>query len=688
MTALLLELLTEEIPAGMQETGAQALEREVMKRLEEAGLKAESSRCLWTPRRTSVIARGLPAETPPRNEERRGPRVSAPEKALEGFLRSAGVDRDSLETRGEGEAAAWYAVISHPAVSLESHLAEAVPDALRAVRWPKSMRWREGGLRWARPIRSLLCVVEDDQGCRPVSIKLDEIESSGFTRGHPVLASDWYEVKSVDSYEKDLRQAYVIADAGDRRKSIAESLDQIAQETGLEAVTDPLLLEENANLVEWPVTLRGAIDSRHLVLPDPILRTSMRTHQRFFALRGESGVVGFAAVADNEGSDGGDAMRRGFERVLRARLEDARYFWQRDLTRGLPSMTERLASITHHADLGTVADRALRLERIAGGLADVFGADRSLVQEAAKLAKADLVSETVSEFPSLQGTAGGLLAAHAGANAEVAEAVAQQYRPAGPADAAPTRPVAATLAIADRCELLFGMFAAGIRPKGSGDPFALRRAALGLMRILIETGRGISLEYLFGLAGEAFTGTDLPQANSAAMELRDFALERLRVHLRDKGCGHEAVAAILDDHREDDPVRATGRVEALERFLKNEAEAEDLLTAYRRCRSILLSEESADSHVTVDAGLFQQEEERALGKEIDRCRGEAGTAMEEDRFDDALRALSSMRAPVDSFFDHVTVNAEDESLRANRLALIAEAVVSMEQVAGFDKIGG
>lgn len=687
MASLLIELLTEEIPAGMQEAGARALERELTGRLEEAGLKAEISRCLWTPRRATVIAHGLPAETPPRREERRGPRASAPDKALEGFLRSAGVERESLEARGEGKAAAWYAVIDHPAVSLDAHIETLAPEAVRAVRWPKSMRWREGGLRWARPVRSLLCLVEDERGTRRVGVDLEGMQAVDRTRGHPVLAPEWYAVESIGGYEECLRQAYVIADADERRRMIAQSLERIAKESGLEVVPDPALLEENANLVEWPVALRGTIDQRYLDLPDPILRASMRAHQRFFALRGEAGVAGFVAVADNEGNDGGGAMRRGFERVLRARLEDARYFWQRDLAAGLPAMNERLAGMTHHADLGTVAERSARVEKIAGGMAETLGVKHELVVEAARLAKADLASDTVTEFPTLQGVIGGLLASHAGADSQVAEAISQQYRPAGPVDKIPTQPVTAALAIADRCEMLYGMFAAGIRPTGSGDPFALRRAALGLMRILVETGTEISLTHLFQRTGEAFTSLKLPQADTTAVDLRDFALERLRVHLRDKGHAREAVAAILAGGREDNPVRITKQVEALEQYLEKD-EAADLLTAYRRCRSILASENCLDQNGGADAKMYREEEEKALDQAIASCGSAARKALEEDGFEDALRALAWLRVPVDAFFENVTVNDEDEALRINRLALLADTVKAMEDVASFSEIGG
>ena len=531
MPDLLLELRSEEIPARMQAAGAESLRREVQKRLQAQGLDCDEPEAFATPRRLALIVRGLPDGLPSVREEVRGPRVSAPDVAVEGFLRSTGVARDALKQRGEGTKAAWFATREIPARRLNEVLAEILPEAVRAVRWPKSMRWGRGNFRWVRPLRRILCILSDSARSRPVALDIEGIPCGAVTRGHPYLAPDEFTIKSVDSYESQLKEVQVILRAEDRCERICRGVVAAAAAEGLEWVDDWDLIEEIAGLIEWPVVHVGRIEGVFSDLPDEVLQVSMRKHQKFFSLRDPESqrIVGFAGVADIQAGDGGAQVRAGYERVLRARLKDALFFWENDKRTGLKEMRIGLSGMVFHSALGSMEERAERIARLAAKIAPAFGANSNLARCAGKYAKADLCSETVREFPELQGIVGSLLLPRRDGDQgdrdqqEVAEAIGGQYR----TEDRPIRfgvglygevenkkfawgmggdrnRVAATLVLADRVDMLWGFFAAGERPTSSRDPYALRRAALVILRTLVVNERLFPLSDLFDFAEEGY----------------------------------------------------------------------------------------------------------------------------------------------------------------------------------------
>lgn len=750
MPSYLLELRSEEIPAKMQAAAAAALDRAMLAALQEAGLAPERSEAHATPRRLAWIGWNLPAGVPEKEERIRGPRVGAPEAALRGFLRSTGVCPDSLEVEGEGRGARHVVRRLLPGRSLDAHLADLVPRVVRDFRWPKSMRWTSGGLRWVRPLRGIASVVEEQGAVRPVEFDIEGIPVGAVSRGHPLLAPRDLPVRSIAAWSEDMAAAHVLLDPGERRRRIEAQAGRLAAEQGLELIADPGLLEELVGLTEWPVCHLGRIEEAFLDLPDEVLRLAMRTHQRFLSLRTPNGgrVAGYVAVADAEPADGGDRIRRGYARVLRARLADAAFFWANDRARGLAAMRPELAGMTYHAALGSVDARIRRVARIAGEVAEEIGAEPELAVRAAELAKCDLASETVGEFPALQGRIGGRLAELSGEHPSVTRAVAGQYQPAGPSDSTVSDPVAAALVLADRADALYGFFAAGIRPTGSRDPFALRRAALALLRTLWERRIGISLRRLVGRAEEAHADMALPNRSDAAAEVVRFVLERVDVSLREQGFAHDIVAAVRrcdpaaspcressaidlpaaagrhgihsggsrrhdngqaaiaaskpahlhgpDDDDESamrrgrrsfDVVVIFERVQALTEFLKTEAGA-DLLAAYRRVANIL-DREQADRNLPRPAEEdFVLPEEQSLFDAEFLLSAEVSGALRSGDEAAALSALSRFCLPVERFFDRVMVNDECVHLRDNRLRLLSSVRRAMEAVAAFGEIEG
>ena len=693
MPDLLLEVLSEEIPARMQAGGLGSLKEQVTRRLEEARLAfdAEDVKSFATPRRLSLIVPGLPAEQPDITVERKGPRVDAPAKAIEGFLKSTGLTLEDCEQRETPKGPVWFAVTRQEGRPTGALLAELLPKALAAVSWPKSMRWEESGTRWVRPIRSILCLLDD----AVVPFRFGAVESGRTTLGHRFLSSGPLTVENADSYAPTLEGAKVMLSPNERERKIVRNALALAERKRLIFADDRQLVNENTGLVEWPVVQMGTIDAHFMDLPAEVLRSAMRTHQRYFGLLTKDGRPApcFIMVADTEGKDGGDAVVAGNERVLRARLADARFFWDQDRRQSLEDRLPALEGVVFHARLGSMKDKAERIASLAHSLSTaVPGALAERAARAGLLCKADLVTEMVGEFPDLQGVMGCYYTQADGEAEAVYEAIKEHYAPQGRGELCPTGRVSIAVALADKLDTLAGFFAIDERPTSSKDPFALRRAALGVIRIIIERRLrlplGDALDAALGGYGDLLP--EEPGAEATKDALLTFFADRLRVYLRDQGKRHDLVNAVFAAGGEDDLVRLLDRVDALELFLDGEDGA-NLLTAYRRAANILRIEEKKDGDSYVgqaDPSLFVEKEERILHERIAETRADADTALTHQSFVEAMAHMAMLRAPVDAFFDRVTVNCDDPERRRNRLLMLSQIRTTLDRVADFSKIEG
>jgi glycyl-tRNA synthetase beta chain len=689
MAELLLEIFSEEIPARMQGPAADQLRKAV------ADLTGtEDIRAFVTPRRLVAVADGLPTVQPDVTEERRGPRVGAPEKATQGFLRSVGFDSlGQCEQREDKKGTFYYAVMHQKGRLTAEVLAEEIPALITKFSWPKSMRWGSGSRRWVRPLHSVLCLF--DGAVVPGRLELgggaEDIAFCGQTRGHRWLAPETIVVRSFDDYRSKLASAKVMLDAAERRKSILDQAEALAARAKLILERDDALLAEVSGLVEWPVCLLGTFDEAFLDVPPEVLITSMKSHQKYFPLRDADGNLAnrFVVVTNMEADDGGAAICAGNERVLRARLHDARFFWEQDRQRSLESRIEGLEGMVFHAKLGSLGAKVARLEGLTPSLAEfVPGADAALAVRAAKLCKTDLLSGMVGEFASLQGIMGRYYAHNDGEDAVVADAIAEHYSPAGPSDRCPAAPVSVALALADRIDTLAGFFLIDERPTGSKDPFALRRAALGVIRLILDNGLRVALRPLFERAVEAYgQGGDAAEVGASILA---FFADRLRVHMREQGLRHDVVSAVLAVADDDDLVRLVARADALRGFLESDDGA-NLLTAFRRAANIVRIEEKRDgvSHGgAVDEAVLAEDEERALHTKLGEAAEAIAGALTDEDFAAAMAALAALRAPVDDFFDAVTVNADEPELRQNRLRLLSGIGAALATVADFTQIEG
>ncbi len=675
MPQFLLELFSEEIPARMQDGAARDLARLAREALAQADLGFVDLRAYAGARRLTLVVDGLPAAQPDRREERKGPRVGAPDAAMNGFLRSAGVAREALVERD----GVWFAVIDRAGRPTVDILAAIVENLVARFPWPKSMTWGSGTLRWVRPLHSALCVFDR----QVVPARIAGVRFGDLSEGHRFLgARRPFRARDFDEYREALAGHFVMLDAQARRQRIVERARDLCAARGLELVEDPGLLDEVAGMVEWPVPLLGDMDPRFLQLPPEVIRTSMRTHQRYFAVR-EAGSLAlaphFVCVANIETADGGALITAGNARVLAARLDDARFFWDADRKIPLDQRLEALRGVTFHADLGTMHARVGRIEALARAIAPAVGADPALAARAARLAKADLGTGLVGEFPELQGVMGGYYAALQGESAEVAAAVRDHYRPQGPGDAAPAAPVSIAVALADKFDTLAGFFSIDQAPTGSRDPFALRRAALGVIRIILENELRLSVGDIIGRT--AFG------ADAAMAKLAGFFADRLKVLLRDQGRRHDLLDAVfaLGD---DDLVRLTARIEALGDFLATDDGA-NLLAGFRRAANILAAEAKKGPLPEGEpARVAEPAEEAALFDALVAVRPRMDAALAAEDFAAAMAALAGLRAPVDAFFDKVLVNADDEVVRAGRLRLLAGVRDEMRKVADFSLVSG
>jgi glycyl-tRNA synthetase beta chain len=677
MPQLLLELFSEEIPARMQGQAARDLERMARERLAEAGFLPEALKAFAGPRRLTLVVEGLPVAQADRTEERKGPRVGAPDAAIDGFLRSTGLARDQLVERD----GVWFAVIARQGRATTQIVAEMVDAIVRGFPWPKSMKWGTGTLRWVRPLQRILCTFDGET----VPFQIDGVVAGDLTEGHRFMGSGQaLRTRTFDDYAAALQANFVVLDFEQRKQIILEGARTLCFARNLELIEDEGLLDEVAGLAEWPTPILGDMDPAFLDLPPEVIRTSMRTHQKYFTVRDPAtGTLAphFLVVANIAASDGGAAVAAGNARVLSARLNDARFFWDEDRKVALETRLEKLKGVTFHAKLGTMYQRVERIEALARRIAPLVGADPDLAAQAARLAKADLGTGMVGEFPELQGLMGGYYARAEGLDAQVADAIRDHYRPQGPGDAVPTAPVSVAVALADKLDTLSGFFGADEKPTGSRDPFALRRAALGVIRIALEDNVRFGLAEAIGLAAAG-------RAGGGGADLLAFFADRLKVLLREQGKRHDLVDAVfaLGD---DDLVRIVARVAALDAFLGAEDGA-NLLAGYKRATNILKAEEKKAALPTGPAERLAgaPAEETALIDALDRALPAVEAALAAEDFALAMRALAALRAPVDGFFEKVLVNADDAAERENRLRLLMQVRDAMGRVADFSLVVG
>lgn len=760
MADLLLELFSEEIPARMQARAADDLQRLVTGGLQEAGLTFGAAQAESGPRRLVLHIEGLPARSADVREERKGPRVGAPEKAVEGFLRAAGLaSLDDCETRDDGKGAYYVAVAAKPGQPASDIVARIVPEVIRKFPWPKSMRWGSSRLRWVRPLHSILCLLDG----KVVPFEIEGIESGGLTFGHRRMGNgaEGIPVRDFADYGAKLKAANVVLGREERAASIARQAEALAEAEGLALVEDAALVEENAGLAEWPVVLAGRFDADFLDVPPEVLITSMKAHQKCFSLRdAASGKLAnrFLMVANMEARDGGKAIAAGNERVIRARLSDAKFFWDNDRKRPLDSLTSTLHFITFHEKLGTQLQRVERLIKLVSTVGEMIGASGEDSRQAARLCKADLLSDTVGEFPELQGVVGRYIAMEQGQPVEVANAIAEHYKPVGQGDGVPTALISNALALADKLDILVGFWAINEKPTGSKDPYGVRRAALGILRITLENSLRLPLvelisfqlteilnQLLTTMEGKhlqairelskaesdernllrsqdplsAYVLSDFPsviarEIDSAksmlegckkeldrlqnllenkqviTSDLLAFFADRLKVYLRERGARHDLIDAVFALGGQDDLLMIVRRVEALGRFLDSDDGA-NLLAGVKRAANILRIEEKKDKRAydaAPNTKLLAEPQEKALAEAIGTVAAKARKALAAEDFEGAMSALAGLRAPVDAFFDKVTVNAPDPALRENRLNLLAQIRAATLEVADFSRIEG
>ncbi|SMX43293.1 glycine--tRNA ligase subunit beta [Actibacterium lipolyticum] len=750
MPDLLIELFSEEIPARMQARARADLQKRVTDGLVDAGLTYASAAAFSTPRRLVLTVEGLTDESPNLREERKGPRTDAPEKALEGFLRATGLSKDQLEIRDDKKGQVYFAVIEKAGRPAAAIAGEVLEDVIRNFPWPKSMRWGSGSLRWVRPLHSILCILTREDGAEIVPLTIDGIEAGNTTAGHRFMGPEQFSVTSFDDYSAKLKKAKVMIDTAERAEHIWHDASNMAFAQGLEVVEDKGLLEEVAGLVEWPVVLMGEIGAAFLELPPEVLQTSMKEHQKFFSVRDpKTGkIVKFVTVANRETADNGATILAGNQKVLSARLSDAKFFWENDLREakaGMGTWLEKLGNVTFHNKLGTQGARIERVAKLAHDLGPLVGADADATQKAAQIAKADLASEMVYEFPELQGTMGRYYAEAAGLDAEVAEVAEMHYKPLGPSDDLPVNPISIAVSIADKMDTLTGFWAIDEKPTGSKDPFALRRAALGIIRTVLGNDLRIGLERLIdiqllnhtiaqstdtaeerevyflhhmvdeiarhGVFGAAFRavldkldgedepfeveeGTWLANLRASLPEVSDdllgFFHDRLKVHLRDEGIRHDVIDACINMPASDDLTLLVKRAEALAAFLATE-DGVNLLQGFKRANNILTQAEEKDGveyRFGADAKFAEGDEEKALFTALDNSEATIANALKEEDFAVAMGAMADLRAPIDAFFEAVQVNTDNQVVRRNRLNLLHRIRETCLQVADLGCIEG
>ena len=728
MPDLLLEFLSEEIPARMQARAAEDLKTIVTNRLVDAGLVYEGARAFATPRRLALTVQGIPARQPDIREERKGPKVGAPEQAIAGFLRAAGLKSIAeAKVQADKKGDFYVATIEKKGRAAIEVIGEIVPEVVRGFPWPKSMRWGSGALSWVRPLHSIVATFgPETEEPAIVPFRLDGLAAGDETRGHRFMAPAAFKVRRFDDYATKLEKAKVVLDPARRADIILADARNLAFAQGYELIEDEGLLAEVAGLVEWPVVLMGSFDQAFLSIPGEVIRATIRNNQKCFVLRDAQTaklVNKFILVANEEAADGGKAIVAGNERVIRARLSDAKFFYETDLKTKLEDRLPKFEHIVFHEKLGTQAERIERVRRLAAELAPLVKADVKKAERAAQMCKADLLTEVVGEFPELQGLMGRYYAEAQGENEAVAHAIEDHYKPKGPDDLVPAEPVSIAVALADKVDTLVGFWAIDEKPTGSKDPYALRRAALGVIRLCLENELRLQIADIASssfvlndvsvrdtankkkievvkAAGGGLVGMDAAMRHTVSFgerkvdnrcaDLLAFFADRLKVQLREQGARHDLVDAVFALEGQDDLLLIVRRVEALGKFLDTD-DGKNLLAGTKRASNILRIEEKKDKreHTGVpDAKLYQLPEEKALAAAIDTAKTEASAAVAKENFAAAMTAMAKLRPRVDAFFDKVTVNVDDKALRENRLKLLSEIRAATRAVADFSRIEG
>lgn len=721
MAELLLELFSEEIPARMQAKAAEDLKSLVTNALVEAGLLYEGAQAHATPRRLVLSIEGLAARTKDVREERKGPRVDAPEQAIQGFLKSTGLSLDDLTVQDDKKGKFYIAVISKPGRATADVIAGIVPDVIRKFPWPKSMRWGSGDLRWVRPLKSILCCFDGEV----VDLEIAGLKSGAVTYGHRFLAPDAITARRFEDYAQKLHDAKVVIDSARRAELIRVEAKNLSFAQGLELIEDEALLKETAGLVEWPMVLMGSFEESFLDVPPEVIVTSIKQHQKCFALKdGKTGKLAnrYLLVSNMIARDGGEQIVAGNNKVIAARLSDAKFFWDQDKKVPLEKLLPKLDQITFHAKLGTQGERVRRVEELSGEIAKTIGADPAKARLAARLAKADLVTGMVGEFPELQGLMGRYYAIAQGVDEEVADAIRDHYKPQGPSDSIPASKIGQAVALADKLDTLAGFWVIDEKPTGSKDPYALRRAALGFLRITLEQLLRLRFLPIASLAMDRIHPQRRPEDvirltdSSAATvisgeikvsvtradpltgqaldmradDLLSFFADRLKVYLRDQGMRHDLIDAVFALGGQDDLLMIVKRVEALSKFLETD-DGKNLLAGVKRATNILKIEEKKDGRGfdgNVNTNILIQGEERELNTAVNAAAAQARKAVAGEDFEAAMRSIAKLRAPVDAFFDKVTVNADDPSFRENRLKLLNRIRAATREVADFSRIEG
>ncbi len=690
MAELLLEILSEEIPARMQARAAEDLTRLVVDGLVAGGLPTPKTQTFVTPRRLVLVLEDLPLATAAVAEEKRGPRVGAPEQAMAGFLKSTGLSLDQLEQRDTGKGVFWFATQTSEGRQTADLAKEVIEQAMATFPWPKSQRWGDYAVRWVRPITSILCLLDG----AVIPVTFGPVTAGDSTIGHRFLAPGRFRVRDFAEYQERMSHAFVMLDAAERRKIIMEQAEALAKQHGLVLHQDDGLLNEVTGLVEWPTVLMGRIDDRFMEVPKEVLMTSMRTHQKYFSLLKADGSLApaFLVVSNMVTSDQGAAIVAGNEKVLRARLSDAAFFWDTDRKTNLEDRLPKLAQRLFFAPLGTMADKAQRMRELARYLVFYLpGVNVEDAERAALLAKADLSTDMVGEFPELQGLMGSYYARENGEKPEVACAIAEHYAPQGPSDTTPTALLSVCVALADKLDSLVGFFGVNERPTGSKDPFALRRAAISVIRLIMDNQLRLPLFAVLQLAAARYpTGVLLHDPKALSNDLLEFFADRLKVHLKEQGVRFDLLNAIFALGDEDDILRLLIRVEALKTFLGGD-DGSNLLIAFRRAVNIVRIEEKKDETTysgSVDPTLLRQDEEIALHKALEHVRTATMLALKSEDFTRAMEILASLRQPMDAFFEAVTVNDGDPDVRINRLHLLSQVREVMAEIADFSQVEG
>ena len=685
MADLLIELFSEEIPAGLQAPAAQNLKKLLTNGMVEAGLTYANASAFHTARRLTLVVEGLLDASPTVQEERKGPKVGAPEQAIDGFLRGAGLSMDDLEVRDDKKGQVYFAKITKPGRPAAEIVAEVLEATIRNFPWPKSMRWGSGSLRWVRPLQSILCVLSNEAEVSVVPLDVDGIKAGNQTRGHRFMAPDAFAVSGFEDYETKLKRAKVILRADERQAAIWQEAQTQAFALGQSVVEDTGLLAEVAGLVEWPVVLMGQIDEEFLDLPPEVLKTSMKEHQKFFSVSNpKTGrIERFVTVANIEAADQGATILKGNQKVLAARLADAKFFWENDLREakaGMGNWQAALENVTFHNKLGSQAARIKRIAALARDLAPVVGADPDMAEQAALVAKADLSSEMVYEFPELQGLMGRYYAEKAGMSADIAAACEAHYSPLGPSDDVPTAPVSVVVALADKLDTLTGFWAIDEKPTGSKDPFALRRAALGVIRLILDNHLTLPL-------ADKLTSAD---AGAGAADLLGFFQDRLKTYLRDRGIRHDVIDACIAMPQSDDLALLVKRAEALQGALGTD-DGENLIQGFKRANNILSQAEEKDGveySFGADVKYAENEAEKVLFAALDSADKTIQPAMATQDFAAAMAAMATLRGPIDAFFEAVKINADSALVRRNRLNLLSRIRTTCLSVADLTKVEG